>query len=157
MTPAADHLAEAFTQDQTQPREGPPLFPGHPVTDQPDFIDLHVGLQMRSRRLALRQSQGALAKALGVSFQQIQKYERGSNRVSASMLYKAATFQGVRPGYYFDGLAQILEPEVDEEIARVRSWLDSGQGWALGEACSELSPSANAALLDLAQQMKTAA
>jgi transcriptional regulator with XRE-family HTH domain len=58
--------------------------------DGPDPIDVAVGGQIRSRRRALSLSQTQLAQALGITFQQVQKYERGANRVSASMLVKIA-------------------------------------------------------------------
>ncbi|MCI3135388.1 helix-turn-helix transcriptional regulator [Phenylobacterium aquaticum] len=51
-------------------------------------------------------TQAGLAQALGVTFQQIQKYERGANRVSASKLFEAAQVLGVPIGYFFDGLPQ---------------------------------------------------
>ncbi len=57
---------------------------------QPDPIDIAVGARIRLRRKGLKVSQQALAEELGVSFQQVQKYERGSNRVSSSMLVKIA-------------------------------------------------------------------
>ncbi len=56
----------------------------------PDPIDVAVGARIRLRRKVLRVSQGRLSAALGLTFQQIQKYERGANRVSASMLVKIA-------------------------------------------------------------------
>ncbi len=55
-----------------------------------DPIDVNTGARIRMRRKALGLSQTALAKALGLTFQQVQKYERGTNRISASMLVKAA-------------------------------------------------------------------
>jgi transcriptional regulator with XRE-family HTH domain len=58
----------------------------------PDQIDVEVGLALRRARLLRKLSQTELGNALGISFQQIQKYERGANRVSASMLVKAARF-----------------------------------------------------------------
>ena len=64
--------------------------------DGPDQIDLEVGLNLRRVRLARGISQAELGEALGISFQQIQKYERAANRISASMLVKAARFLGVR-------------------------------------------------------------
>ena len=68
-----------------------------PVSEQgPDQIDVEVGLNLRRARLARGFSQTELGEALGISFQQIQKYERGANRVSASMLVKAARFLNVR-------------------------------------------------------------
>jgi transcriptional regulator with XRE-family HTH domain len=60
------------------------------MTDTPDPIDVAVGARLRIQRRQLDLSQGHLAAALGITFQQVQKYERGKNRVSASMLVKAA-------------------------------------------------------------------
>lgn len=72
------------------------------ATHGPDPIDVTVGLRIRLRRKALGLTQGALAEALGLSFQQVQKYERGSNRVSASMLVRAARFLDCTVGHLVD-------------------------------------------------------
>lgn len=80
----------------------------------PDPIDQHVGARLRMRRAELKISQEALGQALGVSFQQIQKYERGNNRVSASMLYRCAHTLEVMPAYFFDGLAPTIGPNADQ-------------------------------------------
>jgi transcriptional regulator with XRE-family HTH domain len=64
----------------------------------PDPIDVMVGLRLRDFRKAKGYSQSDLAVKLGVTFQQVQKYERGANRISASMLVKAAKAIGVAPG-----------------------------------------------------------
>lgn len=61
----------------------------------PDPIDVEVGGRIRARRIALGVSQTALAKALGLTFQQVQKYEKGANRVSASTLVRVARELGV--------------------------------------------------------------
>jgi transcriptional regulator with XRE-family HTH domain len=61
-----------------------------PQLSSPDPIDVAVGARMRMRRKTLGLTQTALADALGITFQQVQKYERGANRVSASMLVRAA-------------------------------------------------------------------
>ena len=63
----------------------------------PDPIDVEVGLTLRRLRNQRKLSQTALADALGITFQQIQKYERGTNRISASMLVRAARALDVRP------------------------------------------------------------
>ncbi len=65
--------------------------------DGPDPIDVAVGLRLRTLRKSKGTSQEGLGRALGITFQQIQKYERGANRISASMLVKAARFLGVGP------------------------------------------------------------
>ena len=61
-----------------------------PMNSSPDPIDVAVGARVRMRRKTLGLTQTALAEALGITFQQVQKYERGANRVSASMLVRAA-------------------------------------------------------------------
>ncbi|WP_156398384.1 helix-turn-helix domain-containing protein, partial [Caulobacter sp. Root1455] len=58
-----------------------------PPAESPDPIDVHVGKMIRARRRAIGASQHDLAPAIGVTFQQVQKYELGSNRVSASKLF----------------------------------------------------------------------
>jgi len=65
---------------------------------------VHVGSRIRLRRRQLALSQSALAESLGLTFQQVQKYERGANRVSASMLFKTAQKLDVQIAYFFDGL-----------------------------------------------------
>jgi transcriptional regulator with XRE-family HTH domain len=83
----------------------------------PNPIDVHVGERIRRRRRALGISQDRLAEELGLTFQQVQKYERGANRVSASKLYQIArTLQASIP-FFFEGLPDpvqrvgVAEPE----------------------------------------------
>jgi transcriptional regulator with XRE-family HTH domain len=59
---------------------------------------------MRHRREALGISQGRLGRHLGLTFSQIQKYEKGSNRIGAGRLYQIASYLGVAPGHFFEGL-----------------------------------------------------
>lgn len=70
----------------------------------PNPVDVHVGLQVRLRRKELKISQEKLAEALGLTFQQVQKYERGANRISASKLYEIARTLQVPIGWFFEGL-----------------------------------------------------
>jgi len=71
----------------------------------PNPVDLHVGGRIRMKRKVLGVSQERLAEALGLTFQQVQKYERGANRVSASKLYEIARFLQAPISYFFEGLA----------------------------------------------------
>jgi transcriptional regulator with XRE-family HTH domain len=71
----------------------------------PNPVDLHVGGRIRMKRKVLGVSQERLAEALGLTFQQVQKYERGANRVSASKLYEIARFLNAPVAYFFEGLA----------------------------------------------------
>ena len=75
-----------------------------PVSKSANEIDVHVGLRMRRRREALGVSQGRLGRHLGLTFSQIQKYEKGTNRIGAGRLYQIAGFLGVTPGHFFEGL-----------------------------------------------------
>ncbi len=71
-----------------------------------DLIDRYVGSRLRVRRLGLGMSQTKLGQAIGVTFQQVQKYESGANRVGASNLYKMAKALGVDVGFFYDGMPQ---------------------------------------------------
>ena len=71
----------------------------------PNPIDVHVGGRIRARRRHLGLSQERLADALGLTFQQVQKYERGANRVSASKLFEVSKTLGVRVGDFFEGMS----------------------------------------------------
>jgi transcriptional regulator with XRE-family HTH domain len=77
----------------------------------PNPIDVHVGARIRLRRTLLGISQVALAEAIGLTFQQVQKYEKGVNRVSSSRLYDLAGILDVPLAYFFD-----------EMSATVRRW-----------------------------------
>ena len=70
----------------------------------PNPIDVHVGKRIRARRKDVRVSQEKLAEQLGLTFQQIQKYEKGANRVSASKLYEIARALQASIEYFFRGL-----------------------------------------------------
>ncbi len=68
-------------------------------------IDLHVGNQLRMRRLSLNITQEKLANLVGLTFQQVQKYEHGANRISASRLFEIAQALKVPVTYFYDNLA----------------------------------------------------
>ena len=70
-------------------------------------IDLHVGQRLRHRRWMLGLTQQELAESVGIKFQQIQKYESGINRMSASRLWDVANALGVSVSYFFEGLNQV--------------------------------------------------
>jgi transcriptional regulator with XRE-family HTH domain len=71
--------------------------------------DLHVGKRLRRRRRLLGLTQQQLAESIGIRFQQVQKYECGANRVTASRLYELAVALNVPVGYFFEGL-QVAAP-----------------------------------------------
>lgn len=69
----------------------------------PDPVDIHVGQRVRARRKMLGLSQTQLGKELGVTFQQVQKYERGTNRIGSSRLFRMSTTLDVPVAYFFEG------------------------------------------------------
>lgn len=69
----------------------------------PNPIDKHVGSRVRLRRVLLGLSQEKLGDALGLTFQQVQKYEKGANRIGASRLQEISKILGVPPSYFFEG------------------------------------------------------
>ncbi|MBZ0260574.1 MAG: helix-turn-helix domain-containing protein [Hyphomicrobiales bacterium] len=70
----------------------------------PNYIDVHVGSRIRMRRQLISMSQEKLGELLGITFQQVQKYEKGSNRISASRLFYAAKILGVPVQAFFEDL-----------------------------------------------------
>jgi transcriptional regulator with XRE-family HTH domain len=70
---------------------------------QPDPVDTHAGARLRMRRNDLGMSQGALANAIGLTFQQVQKYEKGSNRMGSSRLLQVANVLTVPVTFFFEG------------------------------------------------------
>jgi transcriptional regulator with XRE-family HTH domain len=68
-------------------------------------VDAYVGRRLKQRREDLSMSQERLAEMLGISFQQVQKYERGLNRVGASRLFQLCSILGVESSFFFDGLS----------------------------------------------------
>jgi transcriptional regulator with XRE-family HTH domain len=89
-----------LTNEQAVIRRSPP----HP-------IDIHVGGRLRLRRLAVGLSQERLAKSIGITFQQIQKYERGTNRIVASRLHDLARVLNVPIGYFFSDMDEGALPD----------------------------------------------
>lgn len=77
-------------------------------------VDILVGQRIRARRRAMRMSQAQLGQLIGVKFQQVQKYETGANRVSASRLWNIADVLEVEVVHFFDG----IRPEVNNGVGK---------------------------------------
>jgi transcriptional regulator with XRE-family HTH domain len=84
----------------------------------PNPVDRHVGLRIRLRRKELGISQEKLADSIGLTFQQVQKYERAANRVSASKLWEVARALDTNIAYFYEGLATdaASRPEVGPRL-----------------------------------------
>lgn len=112
-------------------------------TKRPHQIDEAVGSRIRARRAMLGMSQEKLAGAVGVTFQQIQKYESGANRVSASRLQAIADALDVRPSYFFDGAAEALGGQTkrtnsDDRSRDLVEFLSSAEGVELNLAYAKI-------------------
>ena len=89
--------------------------------DGPDPIDKYVGSRVRARRVGLRLSQTKLGEAIDVTFQQVQKYENGTNRIGASNLYKIAKALSVDVSFFFDSMPNFDAGETASAAANDQS------------------------------------
>jgi transcriptional regulator with XRE-family HTH domain len=113
------------------------------MTKNPNATDVHVGRRMRMRRLMLQMSQEGFAAELGVTFQQVQMYEKGVNRVSASRLQQAAHILQVPVQFFFEGLPKTesgSKSREDASSALISNLLSSPDGIALAKGFILLPP-----------------
>jgi transcriptional regulator with XRE-family HTH domain len=115
-------------------------------------IDVFVGGRVKERRKSLKLTQQDLAKALGLTFQQVQKYERGANRISASKLYKIGETLDISISYFFEGIdanestpvegfAEETIAYADTSIKDVMAFAGSEEGVELNQAFSKVKDS----------------
>jgi len=115
----------------------------------PHPIDVSVGERLRQARKVRGLSQGALGDAIGISFQQVQKYERGFNRVSASKLAEAALYLGVPIQYFFSEISQLLAGEAGAADPLVAELATDSRAIALLTAWRRLSPARRSLIADM--------
>lgn len=105
---------------------------------QPNPIDIHVGSRVRLRRMMLGMSQEKLGDSLGITFQQIQKYEKGTNRIGASRLHHMATILAVPVSFFFEDAPGTLGEAADVPENRpahhLVDFLSSSEGIQLNKA-----------------------
>ncbi len=82
----------------------------------PNPIDIYVGSRVRLRRMMVEMSQEKLADQLGLTFQQVQKYEKGTNRIGASRLYEISQILEVPVQYFFEGISEQVDVEEPDEF-----------------------------------------
>lgn len=123
----------------------------------PNPIDVHVGLRIRLRRKEMGVSQEKLAEAIGLTFQQVQKYERAANRVSASKLYEMARALETSTTYFFEGLADAATLAPGEPAggqAHMQAFLLTPEGVELASAFPKIpQPKVRRRILDLVRAM----
>src|SRR4051812_37799423 len=91
-------------------RSQPPRRPGRPRMETPNPIDVRVGARLRLRRNMLGLSQEKLGELIGLTFQQVQKYERGANRIAASRLHELSRILDVPVSFFFDDTDPVRAP-----------------------------------------------
>ena len=111
------------------------------LNEGPNPIDRHVGLRIRLRRKELNVNQEKLAEAIGLTFQQVQKYERAANRVSASKLWEMARALETSVAYFYEGLGDPSDPASEGPRASVQDFLMTPEGLELADAFPRISRS----------------
>src|SRR5271156_2307638 len=126
----------------------------------PNPIDKHVGSRVRMRRMMLGMSQGKLGNALGLTFQQVQKYEKGTNRIGASRLQQISHILQVPVSFFFEGAPSVggaarLEGMSEAPSpAYVSDFLATSDGLALTKAFMRISDSKlRRRIVDLVEQI----
>ena len=122
----------------------------------PNPVDVHVGLRIRLRRKELGVSQEKLAEAIGLTFQQVQKYERAANRVSASKLYEVARALDTSTAYFFEGLTDdhIRTAAEPGGQTQMQAFLLTAEGVELATTFPRIQPSrVRRRILDLVRAM----
>ena len=126
----------------------------------PNPIDKHVGSRVRMRRMMLSMSQEKLGDALGLTFQQVQKYEKGTNRIGASRLQQISHILQVPVAFFFEG-APTLYTNADgigmkeaPSPAYVSDFLATSEGLALTKAFTRIKePKLRRRIVDLVEQI----
>jgi transcriptional regulator with XRE-family HTH domain len=124
----------------------------------PNPTDRHVGSRVRMRRMMLGMSQEKLGDALGLTFQQVQKYEKGTNRIGASRMQQIAHFLQVPVSFFFEGLPDLpAGPEGTAEApspSYISDFLATSDGLALTKAFMRIKdPKLRRRIVDLVSQI----
>jgi len=120
-------------------------------------VDLHVGTRIRIRRQLMNMSQERLGNSLGVTFQQVQKYERGTNRVGASRLWDISRVLDVPISFFYDGRDNDFEytqAAEGDQMPIIYDFINSSDGVALAKAVSKIKNKAvRRQILELARSL----
>ena len=117
-------------------------------------VDVHVGTRIRLRRKSMKMSQEQLGEQLGITFQQVQKYERGTNRVGASRLWHISKVLQVPVQYFYDGLPDGVETDDNPQPPEIYQFINSSDGVALATAVTQIQNKAvRRQILELARSL----
>jgi transcriptional regulator with XRE-family HTH domain len=121
-----------------------------------NVLDHRVGERLRSRRLKMGLSQSELGAAAGVTFQQVQKYEKGANRISAGRLIQFAERLGVKPAYFVDGFASGSKANGDaaKNARAIDSVAATDEGVAVLKAMAQMEPTRRKFMVTLARALR---
>jgi len=119
----------------------------------PHPVDRYVGRRVAEKRIGLGFNQSDLGRALGVTFQQIQKYEKGSNRISSSKLWEMANFLGVDINYFFDGLAEARSRATEDSAVFDHEFPATRQTIEMARIAPRLSSRHQKLALDLMKEL----
>jgi transcriptional regulator with XRE-family HTH domain len=124
------------------------------VDQEPHLVDIHVGARVRMRRKAMGLSQTQLADSVGITFQQLQKYERGTNRVSASKLYGMAVTLQTSVAWFFEGMSVLdVGGDGDKRTLAVRRFMATEEGVELASLVPQLPMAQRLQILALAKTL----
>ena len=118
-------------------------------------VDMHVGRRIRHRRWLLGTTQKELADQVGVKFQQIQKYETGANRVSASKLWMIADTQMVPIAFYFEGLQPGENADASPRVKDLRDFFKDKEALQLIAMYRRIPPRSRNSLASLAKAISS--
>lgn len=108
----------------------------------PNPVDVHVGSRVRLRRMLVGMSQEKLGDMLGLTFQQVQKYEKGANRIGASRLYQISQILGVPVQFFFEDVpgGEVTDAEgmAEDGSPYVMDFVSSSEGLQLNRAFSKI-------------------
>jgi transcriptional regulator with XRE-family HTH domain len=123
----------------------------------PDVVDKHVGSRVRLLRMQAGMSQEALGDKLGLTFQQIQKYEKGQNRIGASRLFQLSRIFRTPVGFFFEGLDVADEPR-DAPASPSLDFLSNAEGYDLNVAFARIRDAgARRKIIELVQSLAAVA
>lgn len=127
---------------------------------KPNPIDAHVGSRVRLRRMLLGMSQERLGDSMGLTFQQVQKYEKGANRIGASRLFHISKILGVPVGFFFEEAPNIEENAATPGMAEPESeafildFLNTREGLELNRAFTKIAdPRVRKSVVDLVRAL----
>jgi len=133
------------------------------MSKSPNPIDIHVGARVRLRRMMIGMSQEKLGESLGLTFQQVQKYEKGANRIGASRLLTIASILDVPIEFLFEDMPKSVTATLpsgpassksDDDVAPVMEFVASREGLDLNSNFSRIeSPAKRKALVDFVKTL----